>query len=182
MPIDELGLVERLRADIESVYAMNATAPTAGDLAWIRSMKAQLVDHLTEAAAAIERLLAERDDARKHAETLLRTAQEDFVLMKETAATVTSLRERAEAAEARGAVLTHGGYSCIPSHAVEIAHMVSSAEAAMASREHHDHEVLDLLRDYLKGAASVETVIVDYHENWPKAFTGVARQALEDKP
>jgi len=52
-------------------------------------------------AAAIERLVAERDEAREHTATLLRTAQEDLVLMQETAATVTSLRERVEAAEAQ---------------------------------------------------------------------------------
>jgi len=60
-----------------------------------------MASELVAARSQLDALTAERDEARNHATTLLRTAQEDLVLMKETAATVTSLRERAEAAEAQ---------------------------------------------------------------------------------
>jgi hypothetical protein len=55
----------------------------------------------TEAAQALTRIAGERDKATAHAMTLLRAGQEDRQLMTETAATVTSLRKRAEAAEDR---------------------------------------------------------------------------------
>lgn len=56
---------------------------------------------ITAVLSELLTLRAEKDEARGHAATLLRTAQEDLVLMQETAATVTSLRERAEAVEAQ---------------------------------------------------------------------------------
>jgi len=70
-------------------------------------------------------------------------------------------------------VLVHKGFQCTDEHAVEVAHMVSSAEAALHSREHYDWEVLDMLRDYLTGKASADEVIADFHSEWPSAFPGV---------
>ena len=66
MPIDELGLVERLKADVSQILKMQEQARFAGDHTYIRVANPEyLMSDLKQAAAAIERLLAERDEARE---------------------------------------------------------------------------------------------------------------------
>lgn len=122
------GLVKRLR-DASDGWSGNAWAVDAGTA--------------DEAASALEALVVERDEARRLAQTLLQAGQEDLVLMTETASTLTSLRSRAEAAEAQRDKLqatlfmiahsftedSHGGTKTLPAH--EYQDMARSALADM---------------------------------------------------
>lgn len=65
MPIDELGLVAKLKQSAKSGYGLELTTPDDERAEYWGNVARRLRLECAEAAAAIERLLAERDEANR---------------------------------------------------------------------------------------------------------------------
>ena len=73
-------------------------------------------------------------------------------------------------------ILTDGGFSCVPEHAVKVAHMMNCAEAIFDS-SNDAWEALDFIKDYLKGRLTEDEVIEIFHNEWPEVFPGLTEDA-----
>jgi uncharacterized protein YodC (DUF2158 family) len=76
--------------------------------------------------------------------------------------------------------LTHKGFSCVPDHAVQAAHFLSSLEALWGgSVAGFDGPgvVLSYVREYMDGKWELDTAISDMWDQFPECFPGLNKVA-----